>query len=104
MIQFTCPVCNRMLSVEDEFAGKRGTCPHCKTAVLISEATLATAARRPLAPSGAGSNTVPLGATKAASPMGPGPQAPELDAPQLGFLAPAQDPQELGRLGPYPVL
>ena len=43
MIAFTCPSCSKKLSVKDEFAGKRGTCPHCKQAVVVPQAAAAPA-------------------------------------------------------------
>jgi phage FluMu protein Com len=35
MIALTCPGCGKSLNVKDEFAGKRGKCPHCKQPVTI---------------------------------------------------------------------
>ncbi len=46
MISFPCPACNHKLSVKDEFAGKRGTCPHCKKPMLVPAATLASGGRQ----------------------------------------------------------
>jgi len=34
-IEVKCSGCDRVLSVKDEFAGKRGSCPHCKQKIQV---------------------------------------------------------------------
>src|SRR5690242_7431177 len=97
MISFACPSCDKKLSVKDAFAGKRGTCPHCKKPVLVpapeADATRAIASERPAAASPAPR----LEAMSAALEDTP----PGVGAAKVDFLAPPQKPDELGRLGPY---
>ena len=47
MIRFNCSGCGKLIQVADEHAGKRGTCPHCRTAVDIPQGS---AAESPAAP------------------------------------------------------
>src|SRR3954471_16474370 len=37
-IKFRCPHCDKALSVKDELAGKKRTCPGCKTVVIVPTA------------------------------------------------------------------
>ncbi len=39
-IAFTCPSCGRELKLQDEAAGKRGRCPHCKSVITVPETNL----------------------------------------------------------------
>ncbi len=79
MIAFTCASCGKSLTVKDEHAGKRAACPHCKQAVVVpARAADVTAAQAE--------------------------DGPSLEGVKLDFLAPAQKPDELGRLGQYRVL
>src|SRR5690349_2294966 len=34
-IQFLCPHCKKAVKVKDEFAGKKGKCPHCTKFVTV---------------------------------------------------------------------
>lgn len=89
MISITCGRCKKDLQVEDELAGKEVNCPGCQAQVGVpqpeslsdtSEATALGADRK-------GLETQAL----------PSQQSWE-------FLAPAEKPDEIGRLGPYRVL
>ena len=82
MIAFLCPSCSKNLSVKDEFAGKRGACPHCKKPVVVPVLEPTVAGRQP-------DDT---------------PSSPAVDAAKLDFLGPARKPGELGWLGRYRVL
>lgn len=42
-IKFTCPHCQRIITVKDQMAGKKGGCPGCKRAVTVPAATAASA-------------------------------------------------------------
>jgi hypothetical protein len=38
-IKFLCPSCKKVVSVKDEFAGKRGKCPHCGNVLTVPAPT-----------------------------------------------------------------
>jgi hypothetical protein len=88
MNKLSCPSCGKSLSVRAGQAGQRVRCPHCQAGFRLgatsAPATPTAAADDPTQPPEAG----------------PGPGAAELTE----FLAPAQGPGEMGRLGPYRVL
>lgn len=112
MIAFAC-ACGTKLTVKDELAGERAQCPKCKKAIVVP--TVATNSARMAA-----GTPAPPPSPKVTQAQGPPPPssplevtAPQLDdtpsSPEVGvekldFLAPAQQPDELGRLGPYRVL
>jgi serine/threonine protein kinase len=104
MIAFNCPACNHRLTVNDEHAGKRGTCPHCKKGLLVPAATPAPVPARPPAPAPAAANPLPLGEGLTAALSDDTPSAADSGDPNLDFLAPPQKADEMGRLGPYRVL
>src|SRR5262249_21390895 len=85
MLAFSCPSCQMPLSIKDELAGTKVTCPGCgqRTTVPLS---------RPL----------PADLDVTVQPQNTG----AANAPRelVSFLAPAQRPDELGRLGPYRIL
>jgi WD40 repeat protein len=117
---FACPQCRRQLKVKDELAGRKVKCPHCGQAVHVPEAAAAHASSaddRTLPPPGAAASpaespTVPPEPRPAQadddtqgfadSVSGPGSGKPRGEL--TDFLAPPQEPDELGRLGPYRVL
>src|SRR5690349_648492 len=111
MPSFACPSCGRALKVSDELAGRRGRCPHCKAAVLVPGAVPAGtipgegAAPPPPAPSLGESATLLPGGGSASGlgTLGPG-GVGQPDRSLTDFLAPPQQPGELGRLGGYRVL
>jgi hypothetical protein len=50
-VKFTCPHCKKNLSVKDDFAGKRGSCPACKKMIVVpNKATTPAAAAKKQAP------------------------------------------------------
>jgi WD40 repeat protein len=119
-LAFACPSCGKRLKVKGELAGKTGKCPHCKKSLRVPAVSDATQVRQaeasPTAATGTMSSqpqslldTPTVGGGKAANSF-IDPRAGHLH--QLGhaskelydFLAPAQAPDELGRLGPYRVL
>ena len=82
MITFACASCGKALKVKEEFAGRRSACPQCKKPILV-----------------------PLAEATVAEPQpGDTPSSPEVERAGLDFLAPKQQPDELGRLGSYRVL
>jgi serine/threonine protein kinase len=110
MIGFACPHCGAPLRVDESMAERAGSCPACSHVVQapasgVSSPSDSTVQAGPasgvracgqptLHPSGAAEDTAPpiLDSLELAPP------------PEYPFLAPPQDPDELGRLGPYRVL
>ncbi|GIW82226.1 MAG: hypothetical protein KatS3mg105_4033 [Gemmatales bacterium] len=80
MISFQCPSCKKQLSVKDELAGRRGSCPQCKKPIVVPVP-----------------ETIGVDA-------GDAPSSPQVKGSKLDFLSPAKEPDELGRLGNYRVL
>lgn len=104
-ISFVCPSCQKPLKVKGELAGKRGKCPNCQNAVVVPSA--AQAVTTP----GAVYSPVTGQASVASIPAHMATMAPNDTAsgedegsPNLDFLAPPQNPGELGTLGSYRVL
>ena len=128
MISFPCGNCNKQLKVKDELAGKKVKCPGCGQPVVVPALAAAPARQEertvpPSVSAGTEERTLPpknpgqvgkeslsdvegqtaLGAdrkgqqTQALPAEGPSPQS-------YDFLAPAEKPDEIGRLGPYRVL
>jgi serine/threonine protein kinase/ribosomal protein S27E len=128
MIAFACPGCARRLQVQEDFAGKKVRCPACGKPIAVPGAggerarVLAGPGNRspapgtraaggeeqtlsPRAPSAAETSTATperSSSGQTSAEIDPGGRAPagELTA----FLAPPQQPDEIGRLGPYRVL
>ncbi len=129
MISFTCSSCSKPLQVKDEMAGKKAKCPGCGQVISIPTpsatlgGTVAQPASRPQ-PASASDHTQqyqPAAPQPATEPRTLPPSKPAADsiagatqgvarsssghpAELTEFLAPAQTPDELGRLGPYRVL
>jgi serine/threonine protein kinase len=118
MISYSCPGCSQGLRVKDDLAGRSVRCPRCGQVSPVVAAPVgsgeSTAATLAVPPAPQSSRTAPLensaGATGAQGPLsndtqpeGAG-QGPGGSRPALDFLAPAEGPGELGRLGPYRVL
>jgi hypothetical protein len=119
MLTFACPGCARELKVRDELAGRHARCPHCKAPLCVpgdAPAGGPPSARDTLPPAEAGPTPPPAdewatlppkplrGGSRSAAPLPLPPENPA-PAPELtDFLAPAQGPGELGRLGHYRVL
>jgi formylglycine-generating enzyme required for sulfatase activity/tRNA A-37 threonylcarbamoyl transferase component Bud32 len=105
MIAVICPGCHRKLSVKDAFAGKKGSCPHCKERIKVPAAS-----GEKTSPSISDEQATVGGVRRASSDdatLPPPESSPSLLATageRLDFLAPPQDPGELGRLGAYRVL
>jgi WD40 repeat protein len=112
-LAFACPSCGKRLKVKSDLAGKTGKCPHCKQAVQVPAASAAAREQAALGTMMAEprslSEAQTVGGGKATSRLidpAPGPlQSAGAAGKELyDFLAPAQAPDELGRLGPYRVL
>jgi Zn-dependent protease with chaperone function len=88
-IQVDCPSCRTAFRVEDDYAGKRGTCPHCNEKLVVpsavGEGVVATDAPRPVGNDGAASEAYELAGA------GPKPRAvpvrPSATAPGSGVFA-----------------
>ena len=105
MIVFACPCCGASLRVDDRLGGHTGSCPACSRLIRApaaggspssdsSAAGVRAAGQPTLPPHAAAEDTAP-------SDLDSVGLAPPKDYP---FLAPPQEPDELGRLGPYRVL
>ncbi len=106
MIAFACPQCTRPIQAEDALAGKETVCPHCGRPAAVPS---------PAAPDDAKSQATgaapspPSAATEHWSSSGDSltyhstPPSGEIPV-ETGILAPAVEPDEIGRLGPYRVL
>lgn len=92
MISFACPACQRSLSVKDEFAGRRGTCPHCKKPLLVPAVSPETVP------------VVSVGLQGVSALADETPSEPDAGAGRFDFLGKPQAADELGRLGSYRVL
>jgi WD40 repeat protein/serine/threonine protein kinase len=110
MISFACPHCQHRLRVKDELAGKKGKCPHCGHGVLIApdppegRRSAADALTLPPPPA-ADAATLPPAEASPPQAGSDGTEAEDEAARELiDFLAPAQAPGELGRLGEYRVV
>ncbi len=127
MIVFSCPACQKKLSVQADVAGKKAKCPHCGGIVIVPGAV---AASQSLDARNSRSSETPasVSVSEGYPPARPAPDGdptkeaippPDtrtgayeknhqaragLDAELWSFLAPAEKPDEIGRLGPYRVL
>jgi serine/threonine protein kinase len=112
MIAFSCPHCGAQLQVKENLAGIARPCPSCSRVVRAPAATAAVAAAgRPVSQggqraaeqnSGRSSGHPTLGTSSATEDTAP-PVPDRSSTRPYPFLAPAQGPDELGRLGPYVV-
>jgi formylglycine-generating enzyme required for sulfatase activity len=101
MISFACPACRKSLSVKDQPAGAKATCPACGRVVAIPGA-LEDRATLPPVPDQNG----PSSGRDNGSAAGRTLDTPTIyhDARFTEFLAPRQSDDELGRLGKYRIL
>jgi DNA-directed RNA polymerase subunit RPC12/RpoP len=122
MIAFTCVSCQKKLAVHDDLAGKQVQCPDCGKATLVPNQAMVSAASSPHPLAGP-----PVPASKPPNPGEPAADAslpdlttdpppnqsnatrlanhtPEHDPSLIGFLAPRQADDELGRLGGFLIL
>jgi serine/threonine protein kinase len=108
MIAVTCPGCGKTLRVKEDFAGKRGTCAHCKQVLVLPTLAAAPTVAAPIAPPGGAENRpCDVARSPALEDTLSQPEDKLLTEVQraiVDVLTPAQMPDELGRLGPYRVL
>jgi len=104
MVTFACSHCGRKLQIKEALAGKRAKCPGCGQLVAVPAEP---------SPVGAGGlQTLPTltppelpGPLSAETPSAvSGETVPVPSSASYDFLAPPQQPDELGRLGTYRVL
>ncbi len=120
MLAFACSQCRQPLRAPEDLAGKKVKCPRCGQPTPVPEPALATPPGPAAVPppgdreapptlppdppagptSGDTHSDLARGSQEATSPGVTGDAPSELTE----FLAPAQSPGELGRLGPYRVL
>jgi serine/threonine protein kinase len=107
MIAFSCTHCGAQLQVKENLAGIARPCPNCSRVVRAPGAKVAAARPSSLpgqlvaehgSANASGHNT--LGTASATEDTAP-PVTERSDTRPYPFLAPAQGPDELGRLGPY---
>lgn len=115
MVSFPCPTCSRTLELKEDQIGKRVRCPGCQKVVLVQLSavsspetiTALTAGQilpeKKTEPPTSESATLP---PRVLPPKVQEPQWPEDEGANelTSFLAPAQQPDELGRLGNYRIL
>jgi len=128
MISFACGQCNKQLKVKDELAGKTGKCPGCGQPVVVPALAAAASISPVPSPDLANRKAPPPSISPGTEERTLPPKNPDqsgkesliaggetalgADAVPVGepnsdlwdFLAPAQKPDEIGRLGPYRVL
>jgi LSD1 subclass zinc finger protein len=111
-IRLVCSGCGKSLKVTAGLGGKKVKCPHCQTMIPVPTARPPTGEESPQSPGPAMEDALALaprrsagGRSAAVTASGAGQSQPvSADQHLYDFLAPAQSPDELGRLGPYRVL
>jgi serine/threonine protein kinase len=120
MIAFLCSGCGKSLKVKDEFAGRSGRCPHCQKQMTVPSADAARdnegteTDAKTILPANLDaqldSKTILPAMPRGNSGVRKGntaiPTAPSAanNAELYDFLSPAQEKDEMGRLGNYRVL
>src|SRR5262245_52642421 len=104
MIPFECPNCGGKLRAGAGTAGERVVCPHCASVVPAPSGGTPTEAAAVFPPAPAVGPTGPTLAREGTQSDSRAPLQAEATPDVCRFLAPAQGPNEIGRLGPYPVL
>jgi serine/threonine protein kinase len=99
MIVVVCPGCHRRLQLADGPGGHEGRCTHCGQHVRFGTAP----ADPTLDTNETASGAVPETAGRPVTPV-PAPAPAGASAPGYEFLAAPEQPDEIGRLGPYRVL
>jgi serine/threonine protein kinase len=116
MIVFNCPHCGLRLGVKEEFAGKKARCQRCSQVCDVPQAAaVASVAAVPESSSGevadlhtvlpSAAGVAPGDGQESLPPVNHAVARPRVDPDHLlDFLAPSQEPGEIGRLGNYRVL
>jgi hypothetical protein len=111
-IRLTCSGCGKTLKVKGSLAGKKVKCPHCQAVIPVPITPEPPGEELPPSPAPGAGEAVTIAPT---GPVGGRSSAGTQSHHEAGssqpasnelydFLAPAQSPDELGRLGPYRVL
>jgi formylglycine-generating enzyme required for sulfatase activity/WD40 repeat protein/serine/threonine protein kinase len=101
LMMFPCPKCRKNLKVKASVAGKKVKCPLCQAVAEVPVRDVA--AERTIAPAAPpGPEPTRESNESTSDTLPPGEKA--VDPDLIGFLSPAQGPDELGRLGHYRVL
>src|SRR5262249_39712885 len=115
MIVFNCPHCGLRLGVKEEFAGKKARCQRCSQVCDVPQAAaVASGAAGPESSAGDAPDLNTVLPSEAGAAPGDGQESlppinhavarPRVDPDHLlDFLAPSQEPGEIGRLGNYRV-
>src|SRR5262249_7798009 len=106
MISFPCPACGKTLKIKADLAGKKGKCPACQQALTVPAAAgsgQSLTDARTLVPD-QGSLSAALSEFEQPSRNSATPQPSAVSRELYDFLAPSQQADELGRLGPYRIL
>ncbi len=115
-IAFACASCGKNLQVEGKLAGKKVRCPGCSQVIAVpagprdvSQCQAATpppssSEEKTIAPSGEGKKPEPAEGDNYPTRAAAATEAVAPDEPSWDFLAPAEQPDEIGRLGSYRVL
>lgn len=111
-IRLGCSGCGKTLKAKGSLAGKKIKCPHCQAVIPVPNTPEPPGEEslRSSAPGAADAVTLaPTGPVSGGSSGGTGSDhgaglSPPASKELCDFLAPAQSPDELGRLGPYRVL
>ena len=109
MIAFACPQCTRPIQADDSLAGRETVCPHCGRPVAVPSPAPPDNAKTEATGGAPAGPSLLSGATEHWSSAGDSmtyhstPPSGEIPV-ETGILAPAQEPDEIGRLGPYRVL
>jgi serine/threonine protein kinase len=106
MIAFPCPACGVQLKVKDDLAGRMGKCPGCGRGVQVPAASMvpANAASAEIGRSTGKRNSGEVALPPPLVPPGSSSSARPTSVVEFSFLTPPQEPDEMGRLGPYRIL
>ena len=108
MISFNCPGCSQRIQIGDDLSGQKIKCPNCGEVTHVPSPVLTVAFQSMTSPVAPDSPRQIAPDQETHPPVGesisPHPGEARSDKELCNFLAPPQNPDELGRLGAYRVL
>src|SRR5262249_17863430 len=104
MILCACTHCGKKLTVKDDLASKRVKCPGCGKILIVPVDNTHSEKDKSLAPSAVQSPTLSQNQAFASADLTQALSSGRTDSELCDFLAPATQPDEIGRLGGYRVL